>query len=542
MNSSMENGVGSLGDGSLYSSITNKLIAGFVLTVILFSSLIPYRTLWGRGFSDTDDFHEVYRAVAVDIPNPSQIFLTTHFGTFYRPVSRLLTAITTYWGGASAEPFLAQNLAFHLLSIVFVFYIVLSLTSNLYTAALAACLFAFHPANVNAVSVAVFTQSFGLVLILWAVYILINLKVAQRRSYWFKLAFVALLLGITTFAYEMFFWVLPTYATYLTWRFIYKGRKNKTYLVIAGMAVLVMFIYLTIRQSVVQEGIIVVAQSISGRIGLKSPDQILRNLALFAVSTGNVLDYLRFFNPVDEMVPTTLPALLAPGLLASLVLNLAVAAITIVVSLVRFVLAPKRETALPLVFVILSLLYVSVVSVMTLASDTYLDGAIAFFSIAQSLVLFDLFQSISLDWQYGKVVRWSVALLLIAIVLIRAVGVDYRNNILSDKATRIGYLQSELRRVTAGFMGDKIAFISPCAPPSGYSVYGGRGMMLVVGSETPFVQLTLNSTRILVGRSDPDSLEAGRLKDSETLMNLVVDNQGKMYHVNELSNPVDVCK
>jgi UDP-N-acetyl-2-amino-2-deoxyglucuronate dehydrogenase len=535
MSSSAINQARTIGDDNLYLSKRNKLAAGLVLLMILVATLILYRTLWGRGFSDPDDFLEINHYITTQVSSPLQLFLTSHYGNFYRPIASILTAVSTYWSGGNAGFFLARNLAFYLLSIVFLFYIVLSLTSNQYAAALAACLFAFHPANVNSVSIVAFTNTFGLLLILWAVYILSNLKVVQHRSDWFKLALVVLLLGVTTFAYEMYFWVLPTYVAYLLWRFIFQG-KNKTYLVIIGMAVLVLLSYLIIRQSVVQEGTIFL-RSAADRYGLKSAGQILRNLAMFAVGASNVLDFLFFINPIDETVPTTLSAFLSPGLLVSLVLGLMVTVTTIIASLVRFVLAPKFETALPLVFVILSLLYVSVVSVVALASDTYLNGAVAFLSIAQSLVLYDLANAISLNGQVGKLIRWSAWFVLVAIILTRALGVDYRNNILADKAARVSYLQSELRRVASGFGSGQIVFVSPCAPPLGYSVYGGRGMVLVIGEETPFVQLTLNQTRISAVRSDPSSLKMGTLKNNDMNMILIVDNQGKMYHVNELSDP-----
>lgn len=525
------------GDDKLSVSTRDKLVAGFVLLLILLVTLISYRVLLNRGFTDADDYLEVHRAVVTDIPNPSQIFLTAHYGNRYRPINRLLTAMTTHYGDANAEPFLIRNLLFHLFSVALVFGISMTIMNDLWIATLATCLFAFHPANVNVISVAVFTHTLGTMMILLAILILMEHKTRRLNCNWWILVIVGLLLATATFSNEMYLWVIPIYALFLLWQFV--QRKRLVFLAVAMMMLLTLCGYFILRQSVVQEGSVTAV----GRYGLQPLSQITRNVAMFAIGSGNALDYLLFFNPVDKTVPTRLAELVTPGFSISLFSTLLVFGFTFWGVLILFIKKPRYEvTRFTLVFIMLFILSISVVSVGTLASDTYLYISTPFLAIAQGLILFDLLKNISPHWHYKKVIQGLIVLFAVAVILVRAIGVDYRNSILDDKANRISYLQSELWRATAGFVGDRIAFISPCAPPHGYSIYGGRGMVLIEGSETGFVQLTLNSSRITAGRSNLELLGAGKVKDSATLLNLVVDNQGKMYRLHELSNPVTICK
>ena len=495
-----------------------------ILVVIILVSVVPYRHLIGRGYSDADDFLEIHRAVTTDIPAPDRIFLSSHYGDRYRPINRFLTAATVYVAKGSSDGFLVRNLILHITSIALVFHIALILTRSQLAAALAACLFAFHPANTNVVSVAVFTHFFGACLTLWAVYILANQHQSRHLARNWRLAFVFVLLTVVTFSNEMFLWVLPTYALVLLWIY-FRRERSKSYLTVALLALIGLVAYLVIRQAIIED-VAIMARSVSDRTGLQDTAQVLHNFGMFLVGSGISLDPLHFINPVDDALPTSLIAISSPGLLASMAMGLLCTTTTIIGSMI---LTLKRNTMLSVAFTILFLLSISIVTLVASASETYLYLPNAFLAMAQSFILVELGALCSSSAQpYRRLGMWVLVAVLVLVFTTRIAGVENRNRILNDKASRIAHLQSELRRATAGFKGDQIVFVPACETHKGYSVYGGRGTVLIRGSETPFVQLTLGRD-ITAELSDMGSLRSGKLSLGTPTRVLIVDSVGNLY-------------
>jgi hypothetical protein len=493
--------------------------------LILLTTALLYRTVWQRGFTDPDDFLEMQRALVTDAQDPGQIFESAHYGYMYRPINRLLSAVTASLGQGDANVFMLRNQLAYLVSIGLVFGIVSVLTQSQIAAALGAALFAFHPANVNVTSVAIVTHSVEGLFVLFAIFIVCNLKANPSRPYWIALAIVTFFLVIVTFSSETFLWVLPTFAFYLAYKF-YKGERHKNYLVLAGAAIVLVAAYLVIRQSRLAPGTAFPLAS-DDRYSLHSPVQVLRNILMLFVGAGNVVDYVFFFNPVKETVPIDLSAMLSSGLGLSAALSLSVTVATVGVSGVRFVRVRSREATFSFVFAVLFLLSISIVSIASQASDTYLYVACAFLATSQSLLLHDWFRSFEPVSGRQNTIAWAGVFLIVAVLGIRALGVNYRNGILQDKAVRIHHMQDELRRATAGFVGDAIVFVPACRVESGYSVYGGRGIALVQWQETPFVQLTLANTHIAARVSKANPTSAVETSDPRTL-HLFVDNDGNI--------------
>ena len=519
------------GTNRCHRRLGSGIAAGALLLVIVLASIIPYRHLIGRGFTDPDDFYEVYRAYTVDLPEPSRMVLEPHEANRYRPVNRLVTAASTAIGGGTADAFLVRNLLLHLINVGLVFGISLTLASNLWSAAVAASLFALHPANVNAVSTAVFTQVFSTSILLCSLCLLVRWWSQDPPRKGCTLALVSVLLTVVTFSSEMYLWVLPTYLIALLF---FRGRigtrRARTGALVLAAAGLVG--YLLIRQVILgQQGLPTL--HLGDRYGLRTPAQAVLNLAMFLVSSGISLDYLHFIDPAVQTLPTSPGTILAsPGILISLALGLLFTTSTLVAGVLGFAWWKRRNLRLALAFSFLFLVSVSVVLVTTSASETHLYTSNAFLSISAGLVLCELGGYLSLSNRPLYVVgRWLLVGLILLVLLSRAFGVENRNQVLSARSGRSQKLQQQLASAVANCQGDEIVITSACQLPQGYSVYGGTGMELF---QWPgFVQLSLDDFSLRTEVVALAGLETGEISLAPGSCVLVVDMEGNIYRYPE---------
>ncbi len=509
------------------SGLRSGLRPGAMLLVIVLVSMIPYRHLIGRGLTDPDDFKEIYRASAVDLPDPSRILLEPHEGNRYRPINRLLTAASTAIGGGAPGAFLVRNLLLHLINACLVFCITLTLASNPWPAALAAALFALHPANVNSVGIAVFTQSFSTSLLLLSLYLLSRRLAKERPGRDYTLALVSVILIVVTFSSEMYLWVLPTYVIALLWWRI-KGDTQWANGAALVLAVAGLGAYLVMRQLVLgQQGLPTLVSG--GRYGLRTPVQVLQNLGMFLVSGGLSLDFLHFINPIVQTLPTSPGALIAnPGILLAVVLGLVFAVLTLAAGAAGFVLRTRSDLRLSFAFGALFLVSVSVVLVTTSASETHLYTANSFLAIGAGLATFELGKDLFESNQSKRLVgRWTLVGVILLILTLRAIGAENRNQVLVYKARQSQKLQEELVSATANCRTDEIVITSACPLPEGYSVYGGTGMELFLWPG--FAELSLDNFSVSSEVVNLAQLESGELGPGAGDCVVVVDMEGNIY-------------
>jgi hypothetical protein len=471
------------------------------LVIAVVMAIIPFRHLISRGFSDTDDFLELHRAIATDLPDPVSMLLTPHYTNRYRPVNRIMTAATTYLFGLNAQGFLFRNLLFHVLSVMAVFGIAVTLTDNPVVSLITSGLFALHPSNVNLVSIAIFTHTFGAFLILLVVYLLLrdrrtgdplHLKVSHP---WLSLV----LLFITTLSTEMYLWVLPVFAGYMIWLF-YKC-PDRRYLVFASAAVLFVLIFLAVRHMIIDTNMYAVSSE-GDTYGLRGIWHIALNFAMFLTAAGFSLDPLLFFNPVMQTLPIGTDMFRAPGLVISMVLSFILIFCTIFGAVAAIVPSRRnRNNIFALIFLGLFLLSISVIVVSAKASETYMYLPNAFMALTQGILLNEL---VKIFLANGSVFKNMSMIIIPCLVLliVRFYGTDHRNQILADKAGRVKYMQTEVLRALKGGKEKNIIFASLCPFKEGYSVYGGQGIDILMGKgralgrESKFVQLTTGNMKV----------------------------------------------
>ena len=508
----------------------------FLLAIVLVT-IIPYRHMIGRGFTDPDDYEEVYRALAVDLSDPSRILLDPHEVTRYRPMNRLVTAASTAIGGGTSSPFLLRNLFLHLINIGLVFGISLTLVSNPWPAALAAALFAVHPANVNAVSIAVFTQVFSTSVLLFGLYLFTRWLTQEPPKKGHSLALVSVLFVVVTFSSEMYLWVLPSYLLALLW-LRRKAGSRRAYTGAMVLAIVGFVGYLLIRQLVVgQQGL--PALPSGGRYGLRTPMQVIQNLGMLLVSGGMSLDFLHFINPAVETLPTSPGAIIAnPGILISIALGLLFTLSTILAGAYGFVALRNDNLGLSFLFSVLFLASISVVLITTSASETHLYTANAFLSISVGLAFWELGKYLFRSNRPVHIVgRWLLVGVILLVLVSRAFGVENRNQVLLAKARRSQKLQQELAAAVANCQGEDILITSACKVPRGYSVYGGTGIELF---QWPgFAQLSLNRLSLRTEVVELVQLDTGQISLGSNICVAVVDMAGNMYRFPKMRSEWD---
>jgi len=521
-------------EGKGIQAYVNIKLFWFLLIAVIVISVLPYRQLFSRGFSDTDDFLELHRAVTTDITAPSKIFLTPHYSNRYRPVNRIITATTTYLFGLNAQGFLLRNLVFHIASVILVFLIALSLTGNQGISAITSVLFALHPSNVNFISVAINTHSFGSCLILLAVFLLIpdNISNGYIHVKYRKVLLSLSLLIIATCSTEMYLWVLPIFMIYMIWLFC--KNSNKQYLFFAFTAILFVLFFLAVRHSIIDSKIYTIS-NYGDTYGLRGLWQIAMNFAMYLTAAGFSLDPLLFFNPVVQTLPMGSDLLKSPGLVFSLLMSFVVVFGTLfgIVSVVPS--WRHRNNLFILLFFSLFLLSLSVILISAKASETYMYLPNAFMALTQGLLLNELMR-LSPEDGCGLKTTYVVVTLLFLVMVIRCYSVDHRNRILADKANRVQYMQNEIRRALKDNRAQTIFFATLCPERKGYSVYGGQGINILMGRgcalgrETKFVQLTLGDMKVKAkSMAFSEVMKEDKLPGPIGTKILFIDDEGSIY-------------
>jgi hypothetical protein len=447
---------------------------------------LPYRHLLQRGYTDRDDFEEVDRALVVDIPDPSRIFLTAHEGNRYRPLDRLVNTATIAVGHAVPVALFARNLALHLANAMLVGLIVFLLARNELAAVAATALFGLHPATVNVVGVAIFAQSFSACLVL--VGVLLSIAHWQRglhRVDW-RLYIATTLFAMVIFSNEMFLWVGPVYVLALAWAYRASGGR-KGYLALVGVMLVAVATYLSMRQMVVQHSTLV-SDVGSDRYGLRSPAQIVQNVAMFLASGGMVVDYLFLINPLRQTLPIAPRAMLSSGVIVPVAIS-AVLALATLVSAALYLRRRDPRLATAAIFVVLFFVSNATVNLMTSASETHLYLSLAFLTIAQALLLSQL-TAILIRNRYRKTLMILFVLVCLTII-VRGAGVERRNTMLLEKSTWVARLQDDLRLYSGEAQQNELTFIIGCNAPRGYSIYGLNRFELLAAPE--FIKSTLGA-------------------------------------------------
>jgi len=498
-----------------------------VFFAVLLVSLIPYHHLLSRGYSDGDDFKEVYRAIVEDIPKPSNIFLTPHEGDRYRPVDRMLKALTVFLGSNNPDFFAYRNLLFHSICILFVYLLINLFTKNPLISGLGTLLFALSPGNVNGISVDIFTITFGPSLILFVLLIILNIELGKiTRRHTLLLSCCLFLLIVTTFSSEMYAWTIPTFLLYIIWKYSTTGKKRE-YLFLSLASILGIAFFVIARQIVVTNAAFT-AISLSDRYGIQPISQIIKNFGMLFIGMGNSVDHIFWINPIHDTIPTNLNEIFNTGIWISYLLSSLVVIATGIgcfASLIKKKKGGEKKAALPLVFLILAGFSVSVVAVGTKASETYLYLANAFLGISQALLVYTFIKNN--DYKHSIVLKSLVIGAITLVLIARWVAVEHRNLLLAEKAARIESMQQELISNTQDFYGNSIILSKTCPPqPRGFSIYGADGLDMITPKE--FVTLTLNNFDLQVKALNNDELINSGLVNTTYQRIIWVDDQGHM--------------
>jgi hypothetical protein len=500
----------------------------FVVSAVVFvlSLAFAYRHDFGRGFTDADDFDDVFLARRY-MAHPSNLLLDARDGLGYRPLGWLYITLGVSLLGANPHLLLVRNFALFLISIWLVFSIAYSLSESRLLSLGASVLFAFHPANVNVVSVASWGYAPLCAIALLVVRLLVpianeDVGHSARRL---PIAWVSWSLAtLLPFAAETFLWLLPVQALLFFW--VSRRTKVRAYIVLGALCLAVLLGHVLLRYLLI--GARLVTAGSGGTYGLKTPLTLLVNLGSLYAGFGSVVDPVLLFNPVDQALPRSVAGLvLLPGVTAALILSALVSASVLLWAFAVWLKnrsGDAQRTAAPLVLLLLSLCSVSVVSAGSLASETYLFTGTAMWSIAAVLLVGGLLGRTRVKANSAIVTAGIVALSVVVISL-RFAGTANRNHLLADKAKRIAYLQAELR-AAAGDFGGKDLYLVPESPfPRGYSIYGGRSLSMV--RTGTFVAVTLDRYDIWARQLDPGPCD--ELPSDSARKVLLVDIEGNMW-------------
>lgn len=507
----------------LHAHVHARHSALILLLVTLLIAIAPYHYLWQRGFTDSDDFEEVDRAISVDVAQPDRIFLTAHEGNRYRPLNRALNAATAELFGAAPAGYLLRNLAFHVINTALLFGIVYLLFRNALIGAAAGALFAVHPANVNSVSIAVFTQAFSTTLLLLGLLLFVqHLLRSSSGADWRPFVAALLFVGIT-FSSEMFLWVGPVYLLALAWIYLKRGRQAD-YLLAFGVMLGGMLLYGVLRQAIV-DVTAVSTPSPDSRYGLQTPGQVVRNVGMFLVSSGVAVDYLHFIDPATQILPITLDRLPSVGLTAAIGSGLFISLATIAGASLGVQPAASLNLRIAALFVALFFASIAIVNLMTTASETHTYPSNALLIVAQAALLNEVMLNSSARSRSVRVA--GVSGLIAVLIVCRAVGVEHRNLALQRKFEWVAAVQSQARDIAADAGRDQLAFVIACDIPAGYSVYGLNRLELL--SDRSFMKLTLGNQSSRIQAVSYEQFQSGADLAKLPMHTVLVDRRGMMH-------------
>ncbi|MCX6841820.1 MAG: hypothetical protein NTX53_06030 [candidate division WOR-3 bacterium] len=509
-----------------------------LVAVFALSLAFSYRHNLNRGFSDSDDFGGTFMARQF-VEHPENLLLGAKDAGFgYRPLAFAYLTLSVSWLRANPNLLLARNFILFLVCIWLVFSIANRLSSNRLLSLGASALFAFHPANVNVVSVAIFGYMPFCAVALLVVRLLIPVATEEvgHSARCLTIAWVSWLLAtLLPFGVETFLWLLPVQALLFFW--VFRRTRSRTYLVLAALCLAALFGHVLLRYLL--SGAKLLTLSSGARYGLKTPLAFLANLVSLYANFGSIADPVLFFNPVDQALPRSVTGLMhMPSVVASLILSALVSASVLLASLVVWRQGRNNDavrTGAPLVLVLLSFCSVSVVSAGGIASETYLFTGNALWSIAAVLLVGGLLSRVRVKASSAIATAGIVALAIVVISL-RVAGTVNRNRLLADKAKRIAFLQSELRAAAGDFRGKDLYLVPDSQFPKGYSIYGGRSLSMI--SVPTFACVTLNRYDMAVHKVAIESLPSQCLTTSDEHRVLIVDIEG---NVRELFDEARQC-